>query len=468
MEIQPVILWTDGLLFLLCFFALIAIIYAFFNPYLKRIWREVFRSKMGMAAFIVLMVYVTTGLLDSFHFRTQLPNIENQTEKHYSIEVTSVLDLIIAPQCQEKTYSAPFSAFQFSKENIERADGTLERQYPRLKCGGNHLNEATNDQVSDILWRTMLAIVWALLIWVGLAWLLVLWLDRKNQWSTWRKIWTGNTEIPWKTALITIGILILLISWFAQMANGYHIFGTDKAGADIFYQAIKSVRTGLIVGTVTILIMLPLAISLGIMAGYFGGWVDDIIQYLYTTLSAIPTVLLIAASMLILGLYIENNPDLFPTAAQRGDMRLLFLCIIMGMTNWIALCRLLRAESLKLRELGYVQAAQVFFVPKIKIITKHLLPNMMHIVLITIVLEFSFLVLAEVVLSYLGIGVDPTTSSWGNMINAARLELAREPVVWWTLTAAFLFMFGLVLAANIFSDVVSRAFDPRNRYYEKT
>ncbi len=95
------------------------------------------------------------------------------------------------------------------------------------------------------------------------------------------------------------------------------------------------------------------------------------------------------------------------------------------------------------------------------VIARHILPNVMHIVLITLVLDFSGLVLAEAVLSYVNIGVDPTMNSWGNMINSARLELARDPVVWWSLTAAFLFMFVLVLAANLFADVVRDAFDPR-------
>ena len=94
---------------------------------------------------------------------------------------------------------------------------------------------------------------------------------------------------------------------------------------------------------------------------------------------------------------------------------------------------------------------------------RHILPNVMHLVLITVVLDFSLLVLAEAVLSYVGVGVDPSTDSWGNMINSARLEMAREPIVWWSLTSAFVFMFGLVLAANLFADAVRDAFDPRLR-----
>ena len=118
---------------------------------------------------------------------------------------------------------------------------------------------------------------------------------------------------------------------------------------------------------------------------------------------------------------------------------------------------------MKLREIDYVQAAQAFGVSHSRIILRHLLPNVMHIVMISIVLDFSGLVLAEAVLSYINIGVDPSMHSWGNMINSARLEMAREPIVWWSLAAAFVFMFVLVLAANLLSDAVRDAFDPRLR-----
>jgi peptide/nickel transport system permease protein len=171
--------------------------------------------------------------------------------------------------------------------------------------------------------------------------------------------------------------------------------------------------------------------------------------------------LLIAAAVLSLQVYMENHPELFETLIDRTDMRLLFLCIILGITSWTGLCRLLRGETLKVSQVDYVEAATAFGVRHFNIMTRHILPNVMHIVLIAVVIDFSGLVLAEAVLSYIGIGVDPAMISWGNMINSARLEMAREPIVWWSLAAAFVFMFVLVLAANLFSDAVRDAFDPR-------
>ena len=262
---------------------------------------------------------------------------------------------------------------------------------------------------------------------------------------------------------MTLTVICMVIATLSLMALNYHVLGTNQVGQDIFYESIKSVRTGIVIGTLTTLFMLPFALLFGTMAGYFGGWVDDIIQYLYTTLSSIPGVLLISAVILVLQVYISQHEALFPTLLQRADARLLALCLVLGLSSWAGLCRLLRGETLKLREQEYVLAARSLGVSPFRIIGRHIMPNVMHIILITVVLDFSGLVLAEAVLSYVGVGVDPTTMSWGNLINGARLELARDPVVWWPLVSALIFMFLLVLSANFFSDAVRDAFDPKLR-----
>jgi len=138
----------------------------------------------------------------------------------------------------------------------------------------------------------------------------------------------------------------------------------------------------------------------------------------------------------------------------------LALCFILGLTGWTPLARLLRAEALKLREMAYIDAAWLMGLKRIQIIFKHIVPNVMHLVLMTMILDFSGLVLAEAVLSYVGVGVDPTTYSWGNMINAARLELARSPVVWWPLSSAFFFMLLLVWSANSVADRLRLSLNP--------
>jgi peptide/nickel transport system permease protein len=261
--------------------------------------------------------------------------------------------------------------------------------------------------------------------------------------------------------LLTSGAIVTVCVVAAILSLKYHILGTDKVGQDVLYLSLKSIRTGLVIGTLTTLVMLPFAVLLGIAAGYFRGWVDDVIQYLYTTLNSIPGVLLIAASVLMMQVFMESHADLFNSVTHRADFRLLFLCLILGVTSWTGLCRLLRGEVLKLREMEYIQAATALGVRHWQIITRHLLPNVGHLLIITLVMDFSGLVLAEAVLSYVGVGVDPSTHSWGNMINNARLEMAREPMVWWSLAAAFSFMFTLVLSANLLADAVRDGFDPK-------
>jgi len=163
--------------------------------------------------------------------------------------------------------------------------------------------------------------------------------------------------------------------------------------------------------------------------------------------------------------FVDKNPQMFETALQRADIRLFLLATILGLTGWASLARLLRAETLKLSELDYVQAARAFGVSNLDIMRRHILPNVTHVVLIVAVLDFSGLVLYEAVLSYVGVGVDPTTNSFGTMINSARTEMSRNPTVWWTLAAAFAFMVALVLSMQFFASAVNEAFDPRARAF---
>ncbi len=466
--VKVVVLWTDALVFLLVAVLTAFVIYVRGKPHLRAPWGQVIRRPLAAASLVVLCAYVVVGLLDSVHFREQLSaqaGTENN-EIHYSVEVLSLLDLLATPLRTrlEKSYSAPLAAQLYSKETVTLGDGSTARIYPRLDYGGAHLDDPASQRGADIAQRSLMALLFGLLAWAALVAAWVAWLARRHGHGfreEWRLILRGEADLPWRSIFATAGALILFIAYALKLGIAYHLLGTDKVGNDVLYLSLKSIRTGLVIGTLTTLIMLPFAVLLGIMAGHFRGWVDDVIQYIYTTLSSIPGVLLIAAAILSVQVYIANNPELFETVVERADLRLLFLCMILGITSWTGLCRLLRGETLKLREMDYIQAATAFGVGHFKIITRHILPNVMHIVLIAVVLDFSALVLAEAVLSYVGVGVDPSMVSWGNMINSARLEMAREPVVWWSLIAAFCFMFLLVLAANLFSDAVRDAFDPR-------
>lgn len=466
MAFMPELLWTDRLIWLLVLAVVGFGFYTRRHPHLLAPWRRVVRSPSGMAALTVLAFFVAIGLLDSMHYRAVVPGADGK--RIYAVEVLSVLDRLAEPlrTRREKTYSAPLATHLYAKETIDLADGRQVRDFPRLQHGGAHLKDPHADWAGDIAKRAALGIAAAAFAWAAMAGFLCTLLARRGKRSiraAWRAIWRAETDVPWRAVLATMGMVLLVLGPLAALSTGYHIFGTDKVGQDVFYQALKSIRTGLVIGTVTTLVMLPFALLFGIMAGYFRGWVDDVIQYVYTMLSSIPGVLLIAAAVLMMQVYIETHPELFPTTDRRADARLLALCLILGITSWTGLCRLLRGEALKLREMEYIQAAHAFAVSHWRIMTRHILPNVMHIVLIAVVMDFSGLVLAEAVLSYVGVGVDPSTISFGTMINNARLEMAREPMVWWSLSAAFIFMLVLVLSANLFADAVRDAFDPRIR-----
>ncbi len=462
---QVVVLWSDILIWLLVAAGIGVGVLVAKTPPLLAAWRRVGADRVGMASATVLLAFIAIGLLDSLHFRLQLDGKPGQ-KASYAIEVLSLLDALAAPlrTRNEKTYSAPFATRLYAKETIDLPGGETLRDYPRLKYGGVHLGEREGEVAADAGLTALRAGLLSALGWLALAAAAAALVRRGAlavDASGWRKIWRGETAFAWNAVLLTLGLLLLVIVPLFWLAAQYHVFGTDKVGQDVLYQVLKSVRTGLIIGLVTTLVMLPVAVLLGIVAGYFRGWADDVIQYIYTVLNSIPGVLLIAAAVLMMQVVIDTHPQWFATAAERADLRLLALCFILGITSWTGLCRLLRGETLKLRELEYIQAAQAFGVSSWRIIVRHILPNLMHIVIIALVMDFSGLVLAEAVLSYVGIGVDPTMISFGTMINSARMELGREPVVWWSLAAAFATMFVLVLAANLFADAVRDAFDPR-------
>ena len=480
MSIQFVLLWSDALLFVLIAAIVALVLWARRQDALRAAWSRVAKDGVAMAAATVLAAFILVGLLDSLHYRALLP-AQPGAAARYAVEVNSALDALLSDlrQRAEKTYSAPLATRLYSKEALENS---TQREFPRLKHGGAHLGSDLSGQEFDIAIRVsrgcagglvvwlLLAAAWCRLRGVGVVEMLKVGaappcvpgipLARREAESRVCRDRGQVTAI--RAVTLTLLPILLLLGIAISLGGGYHVFGTDKVGQDVLYLSLKSIRTGLLIGTLTTLVMLPLAVLLGILAGYVGGWVDDVIQYLYTTLSSIPGVLLIAAAVLMMQVIIDTHPDWFATSAERADARLLALCLILGMTSWTGVARLLRGETLKLRELEFVQAAQAFGVGRFAIMRRHILPNLMHIVLIALVMDFSGLVLAEAVLSYVGVGVDPSTISFGTMINTARMELAREPMVWWSLAAAFSFMFALVLAANLFADAVRDAFDPRS------
>jgi len=455
-----VLLWSDAVVLLL---AVALILYGWrvrLDVSRRRDWLKVFRQPAALCSAVVLAAFLLVAVADSLHFRRALPAAGGAgAAQAYSTQVESCLDLLLAPlaRSREVTYSAPLASRAFAKATV----GT-ERVFPRLLHGGAHLNDDVTERLADVAGRAATGLAAGLAAAAALAMAGFAALGGRGGLAA---AWHRHTEVPWRAAFWTALGLGAVVGLIIAIAPHYHVLGTDRTGNDVLYQALKSVRTAFVIGTLSTIATLPLAVGLGIVAGYFRGWVDDVVQYLYTVLSSIPNVLLIAACVLMMQVFIDTHPDLFETGAERADLRLFLLCVILGLTGWAGLCRLVRAETLKLRELDYVQAATAFGVGPWHIMARHIFPNVVHLVIITTVLDFSALVLYEAVLSYVGVGVDPTMNSFGGMINLARSEMSRDPVVWWSFVAAFGFMVCLVLVANLFADGVRDAFDPRARVF---
>lgn len=224
-----------------------------------------------------------------------------------------------------------------------------------------------------------------------------------------------------------------------------HLMGTDALGRDVLQRLLQGCRIAFWVGIVTSMIAIPIAVILGCVAGYFGGRVDSIIVWLYSTFASIPTLLFILAVAMI------------------ADKGLTGIFLGVGLTTWVGLCRLIRAETMKHREYDYVEAAKALGLSHGRIIFRHILPNVFHIVIVSFSLRFPAAIETEVILSFLGIGVQ-NQPSWGIMIDAARFRLWYG--VWWEMAFTTLAIFIVVLAFNLLGDAIRDALDPRLRTTE--
>ena len=221
-----------------------------------------------------------------------------------------------------------------------------------------------------------------------------------------------------------------------------HWMGTDALGRDVAQRLVQGARVAFQVGLVTSMIAIPIGLFLGLLSGYFRGWVDDVVVWLYSTFASIPGLLFILAISLVVG---------------KG---LLGVYLGIGLTTWVGVCRLVRAETLKHRERPYVQAAQVLGYGAPRILFRHVLPNVFHVVIVAFTLRFPASIGTEVFMSFLGLGVQGEPS-WGVMINQARARLWQG--VWWEMTFVTLAVFVLVLAMNLLGDALRDALDPRTR-----
>lgn len=229
-------------------------------------------------------------------------------------------------------------------------------------------------------------------------------------------------------------------SYAAPFMNHDYYLGTDIFGRSVLQKVIHGTQVAMSVGLFSSLIAIPIGVTLGAIAGYFGSWIDELIVWFYTTFSSIPGIMLLMSIAFILG---------------KG---LTTVYIALGLTSWVPLCRLIRGEVLKHKSRDYVSSAEAIGAGHMRKLVRHILPNVTHIVIINTSLQFQIAIKSEVILSYLGLGVSGQPS-WGTMINDAKSELSQD--VWWQLAAATAAMFVVVLAFNILGDALRDALDPK-------
>lgn len=275
--------------------------------------------------------------------------------------------------------------------------------------------------------------------------------------SLWKDAFLRLAKDKWALVSLIIVLLYFLVailssmgllasSWSQEVGASNmapsmdHLFGTDIFGRSVLQKVIRGTQVAMSVGVAASLIAIPIGVLLGALAGYFGGWVDDFITWLYTTFSSVPNIMLLISITLILG---------------KG---IFAVYIALGATSWVTLCRLIRGEVMKHKEREYVQAAGAIGGGHFRKLFRHILPNVTHIIIINTSMQFQVAIKSEVILSYLGIGVQGEPS-WGTMIDDAKLELVRG--VWWQLAGATVAMFFILLAFNILGDALRDALDPK-------
>lgn len=246
------------------------------------------------------------------------------------------------------------------------------------------------------------------------------------------------------------------------------LLGTDIQNRSVFYRTLYGCRTALLITVFTSALSLSIGIVLGVMSGYFGGWVDEAVTWLVSTISAVPWILLVLALGFVLkdqglGFLAHIGPHSWGFD-EGGDERkfpgILVIIFSLGLTDWVGVCRLIRGEVLKQRALDYVSAAKALGLSKPRILFRHILPNCLHLVIITFTLSAVGYIQAEVALTFLGIGISDSPS-WGRMIDDAKTEFLRG--VWWEFAGATVAIGILSLALALLGDTLRDVLDPKTR-----
>lgn len=429
----------------------------------SRAWRKFLKHKPALISAVVIFVYVAVALAVIFG---DLVTIDD-CDRRFGPKDLSGFGWKQAPERQRQS-------IEWYIDQIEQPLSRAEKKAARNAATGKEQTEAellgdlrsvefgrlVPQQLSLTESRTQ----------VDEAWQLV---DQLNEYEDMNQESLDDPEVSIKIqtaldeALLKAKGLYKPLNESGAFRRSVNLsLGTDRQGRSIFLRSIYSIRVAILVGVVTGVIAVTIGTVLGLMAGYFGGWIDGLVTWLYSTFASIPNiVLLMLLAIMFRGGEIDDwinswtGNGLEWLIGGRMDETLIPVFVAFSATFWIGPCRVIRGETMKLRESEYVQAAQVMGYSRTRILLRHVLPNISHLMLINFSLLFIGAIKSEVILSFLGIGVQKG-ASWGLMINSARDEVLVG--FFWQIGAATALMFGLVLAFNILSDAMQDILDPKH------
>ena len=244
-----------------------------------------------------------------------------------------------------------------------------------------------------------------------------------------------------------------------QAPTAAHPFGTDTVGRDILARTIYGGQISLLIGLTAMLVEVVVGILIGALAGYYGGWIDAVLMRFTEAMFVIPQIFLLIVMAKYFGTKVPNISLLGRTFS--GSV--VVVVLIIGLTSWMYLARIVRAEFISLKEREFILAARATGTPALQIIFGHILPNSMAPIIVSATLSIAAAILAESYISFLGMGVQPPTATWGNMLQTASSDFNKiQNAPWFWLFPGMLILL-TVLSINFLGDGLRDALDPRSR-----
>jgi len=286
----------------------------------------------------------------------------------------------------------------------------------------------------------------------------------------WRRFKRHRMALAGSVGLILMLLFIVVGSFFytekyanrvdvvrrLEAPSAAHYFGTDSTGRDVFARIIYGGQISLFIGVLSVVVALILGITIGGVAGLLGGWVDSLLMRFTEAILSIPSLFL----LIVLGKLFGSEIPTLQLLGRTFSGSVIVVILVIGLTSWMYLARIVRANILSLREMDYVSAARALGSGNIRILIRHLIPNTMMPIIITATLGLAQAIISEAYVSFLGLGVQPPTASWGNLMDQSISLIQRG--VWWMWLFPSLFIVMTILFTNFIGDGLRDALDPRS------